>query len=556
MYSCKLGSLALLLALSASHHFILLHCLEPSNAPEPNLSDYVPPSNYGPPSPLPPLPPTPTPSYYVSPSPPPPLPPTPTPSNYGLPSLPPPPPLPPMPTPSPQPPLPLTPPNSAPKPMTTPEVGGPKPTPPPNSAPAPTTGKPKTESAVSIGLIAGAVIGSAVLIVGLFGCFFIWRKRRTRQSAQPPKANGEVAPSSASVGLTLGPRRFTYEELESATNGFSDSNFLGEGGYGVVHKGVHPYDVLRQTYVAVKQLKYGIQEARREFLNETAIISRIHHKHLVSLVGYCMDEARSKIMLVYEFVSNNNLAFHLHGTETIDWKTRMKIAIGSAKGLAYLHEECHPKIIHRDIKASNILLDDNFEPKVADFGMAKFSIDSQVMPTRIMGSFGYLAPEYAASGNLTEKADVFSFGVVLLELITGRKPVGDTKKFPNGSLVEWARQLFSEALDSGHFEGIADERLENDYDVEEMFRMISCAANCVRHSATNRPPMTQVVKALQGEIWLENNMTMESPVRRQLSEDMNKLRKMAMGSLSTAHSDQFHSTTSTSTSSSGSKIFR
>ncbi|KAI9107810.1 hypothetical protein K1719_021146 [Acacia pycnantha] len=494
MYSCKLGSLPLLLALSASHHFILLHCQEPPRiAPVPDYSPIGQASTYQ--------------ADDREPSPPPPS------EYWGSPPAPP------------------------------SEYRGPPPPPPSAPAQAP------------IGPIAGAVIGSVVLIVGLFACFFIWRKRRTRQSAQPqpPKANEEFAPSSASVGLRLGPTRFTYEELESATNGFSDSNFLGEGGYGVVHKGVHPHD--KKTYVAIKQLKYGIQQAHREFLNEITIINRVHHKHLVSLVGYCMDEVRSKMMLVYEFVSNNTLAFHLHGTETIDWKTRMKIAIGSAKGLAYLHEECHPKIIHRDIKAANILLDDNFEPKVADFGLAKCSLESQVM-TRIMGSFGYLAPEYAASGNLTEKADVFSFGVVLLELITGRKPVGDTKTFPNGSMVEWARHLFSDALDSRHFEGIADERLENDYDVEEMFRMISCAANCVRHSAINRPPMTQVVKALEGEILLENDMTVESLARRQLSEDMNKMRKMAMGSYSTSHSDQLRSTTSTSTSSSGSKIFR
>ncbi|KAI9107791.1 hypothetical protein K1719_021127 [Acacia pycnantha] len=536
MYSCKLGSLALLLVLSASHHFIPLHCQEPN--PSPGYSPPAPPLDlslgslapYSQPPLTPPDPPATSPVSPSSPPAPPPTSPVSSSSQPGPPS-----------------------PSSLPA---SPSLESPLPRPskksPPTQAPTPIIDA--RNRTTPTGLIAGAVIGSVLIVAGLCTCFFIWRKRRSRPSPQPPKADEEVAPSSASVDLRLGPTTFTYEQLALATNGFSDSNFLGEGGYGVVHKGVHPYD--KQTYVAIKQLKYGIQQAHREFRNEIAIINRVHHKHLVSLVGYCMDEARSKMMLVYEFVSNDTLAFHLHGkgTETIDWKKRMKIAIGSAKGLAYLHEECHPKIIHRDIKASNILLDDNFQPKVADFGLARFSIESQIM-TRVMGSFGYLAPEYAASGILTEKSDVFSFGVVLLELITGRKPVDDAETFPNGSMVEWARHLFSEALDNGHYEGIADERLENDYDVEEMLRMISCAANCVRHSATNRPRMTQVVQALEGAIWLDNDMMGESPARRQLSEDMNKIRKMAMGSYSTTQSDQLHSTIST-TSSSGSKIFK
>ncbi|XP_022860279.1 proline-rich receptor-like protein kinase PERK1 [Olea europaea var. sylvestris] len=202
-----------------------------------------------------------------------------------------------------------------------------------------------------------------------------------------------------------------------ATDGFSNANLLGQGGFGYVHRGVLP----NGKKVAVKQLKSGSGQGEREFQAEVEIISRVHHKHLVSLVGYCITGTQR--LLVYEFVPNNTLEFHLHGKgrPTMYWPTRLKIALGAAKGLAYLNEDCHPKIIHRYIKASNILLDFNFEAKVTDFGLAKFSSDTNThISTRVMGTFGYLAPKYASSGKLTEKSDVFSFGVMLLELITGR----------------------------------------------------------------------------------------------------------------------------------------
>ncbi|XP_054782062.1 proline-rich receptor-like protein kinase PERK15 [Prosopis cineraria] len=422
---------------------------------------------------------------------------------------------------------------------------------------------PSQRSPPPAGIIAGTVIGSLVILGLLCVGLFIWIKRRRIKlsglgdpSPQPHQPKDEevalsVAPPSPSIGLRLGPKTFTYEELALATNGFSDSNFLGEGGYGIVHKGVLP----DKTSVAVKQLKSGIQQAEREFQTEVQIINQVHHRHLVSLVGYCIDRAQSKMMLVYELVPNKTLAFHLHekGLATLDWKRRMKIAIGAAKGLAYLHEKCQPKIIHRDIKAANILIGDNFEPKVADFGLARLcSLESQVLMSRIMGTFGYLAPEYAASGKLTEKSDVFSFGVVLLELITGRKPVGNAEHFPNGSMVDWAAPLLSEAVENRNFEVIADPRLQNHYDVEEMLHMVSCAANCVRHSATRRPRMSQVVQALAGVIFLDDyDLTVDSTPRRLLSEDLKKLRKMALGSYSTTESDHYQSTSS----SSGSKLY-
>ncbi|XP_015885229.1 proline-rich receptor-like protein kinase PERK1 [Ziziphus jujuba] len=308
----------------------------------------------------------------------------------------------------------------------------------------------------------------------------------------PPQANG----GGVALGSTRG--TFTYDQLVVATNGFSEANLVGQGGFGYVHKGVLPGG----KEVAVKRLMSGSRQGEREFHAEVDTISRIHHKHLVSLVGYCI--TGSERLLVYEFVPNNNLEFHLHGNDqhVMDWETRLKIAVGSAKGLAYLHEDCNPTIIHRDIKAANILLDFGFEAKVSDFGLAKHFSDANThishISTQVVGTFGYLAPEYALSGKVTEKSDVYSYGVVLLELITGRPPIQTTDSVRNESLVEWARPLLNVAMNEGDFDGLVDPKLHQNYNADEMNRMVACAAACVRHSAWLRPRMSQIVHALEG----------------------------------------------------------
>ncbi|OIS97966.1 PREDICTED: proline-rich receptor-like protein kinase PERK1 [Nicotiana attenuata] len=307
------------------------------------------------------------------------------------------------------------------------------------------------------------------------------------------------SPKDHIVDLAVSGGNFTYEELWSATSGFSTSNLLGEGGFGYVHKGVLPTG----REIAVKQLKVGSHQGEREFQAEVETISRVHHKHLVSLVGYCMTGV--KRLLVYEFVPNRTLEYHLHGAAQsfMEWASRIKIAIGSAKGLAYLHEDCNPTIIHRDIKAANILLDSNFEAKVADFGLAKFLSDSNHhishVSTRVVGTFGYLAPEYAQSGKASDKSDIFSFGVMLLELITGRPPIISTESSACSSLVIWARPLLRRALEDGNFDSLVDPCLGQNYNGEEMANMVACAAACVRHSSWKRPRMSQVVRALEGE---------------------------------------------------------
>ncbi|CAI9785332.1 unnamed protein product [Fraxinus pennsylvanica] len=243
-------------------------------------------------------------------------------------------------------------------------------------------------------------------------------------------------------------------------------------------------------------------------------------------------------LLVYDYAPNNTLYFHLHGEgrPIISWATRVRIAVGAARGIAYLHEDCHPRIIHRDIKSSNILLDNNFEARVSDFGLAKLAMDTNThVTTRVMGTFGYMAPEYATSGKLTEKSDVFSYGVVLLELITGRKPVDTSQPLGEESLVEWARPLLSHALETGEFERLADSRLEGNYVDSEMFRIVEAAAVCVRHSAAKRPKMGQVVRVFDSMATsdLTNGMKVgESAIfnSAQQSAEIRLFRRMAFGS--------------------------
>ncbi|KAM3399254.1 hypothetical protein ACQJBY_004570 [Aegilops geniculata] len=310
----------------------------------------------------------------------------------------------------------------------------------------------------------------------------------TNYSAGSPRLKACL--SDMSVGNS---RFFTYQEMYQITDSFSPRNLLSEGGFGSVYKGRLP----EGKDVAVKQLRDGSGQGEREFQAEVEIISRVHHRHLVSLVGYCI--ANSQRLLVYDFVSNDTLHYHLHGQgrPVLEWPARVKIAAGAARGIAYLHEDCHPRIIHRDIKSSNILLDNNFDALVADFGLARLALDAVThVTTRVMGTFGYMAPEYASSGKLTEKSDVFSFGVVLLELMTGRKPVDSSRPLGDESLVEWARPLLSRALETGKLEGLVDPRLERNFNEVEMFRMIESAAACIRHSSSKRPRMSQVVRVL------------------------------------------------------------
>ncbi|KAL5228068.1 hypothetical protein ABZP36_016333 [Zizania latifolia] len=324
-------------------------------------------------------------------------------------------------------------------------------------------------------------------------------------SSTPPllpysfQSSGGASESSLPAVVVSG-GAFGYDELAAAADGFSDSNLLGQGGFGEVYKGT-----VRGQEVAIKRLRSGSGQGEREFRAEVEIINRVHHKNLVSLVGYCIyGEHR---LLVYEYVPNKTLEFHLHGSgrPALDWARRWKIAVGSAKGLAYLHEDCHPTIIHRDIKAANILLDYTFEPKVADFGLAKSQAAEQTaVSTRVMGTFGYLAPEYAATGKVSDRSDVFSFGVMILELITGKKPIMMSLAEQPDTLVSWAKPLLARAVEEEIYEELIDPMLASNYDSHDMKRLIACAAAAVRHTARSRPRMSQIVRYLEGELAAED----------------------------------------------------
>ncbi|CAK9264247.1 unnamed protein product [Sphagnum jensenii] len=288
-------------------------------------------------------------------------------------------------------------------------------------------------------------------------------------------------------------QQFSYEELREATNDFAPECFLGEGGFGKVYRGV-----LRDgTEVAIKKLTIGGHQGDREFLVEVEMLSRLHHRHLVKLLGYfCSHEPRQQL-LCYELIPNGSLEAWLHGVTRgpLDWATRMKIAIGAARGLAYLHEDSQPCVIHRDFKASNILLQNNFNPKVADFGLARLAPEGQgnYVSTRVMGTFGYVAPEYAMTGHLLVKSDVYSYGVVLLELLSGRKPVDLSRSEGGENITTWASPMLNNR--ERVFE-LADVRLEGKYPREDFVKVAALAAACIAREWRMRPTMGEVVQTL------------------------------------------------------------
>uniref|UniRef100_A0A2N9GET5 non-specific serine/threonine protein kinase n=1 Tax=Fagus sylvatica TaxID=28930 RepID=A0A2N9GET5_FAGSY len=287
---------------------------------------------------------------------------------------------------------------------------------------------------------------------------------------------------------------FTLRDLEFATNRFSAENVLGEGGYGVVYQG----RLINGTDVAVKKLLNNLGQAEKEFRVEVEAIGHVRHKNLVRLLGYCIEGVHR--MLVYEYVNNGNLEQWLHGAMrehgTLTWEARMKVILGTAKALAYLHEAIEPKVIHRDIKSSNILIDDEFNAKVSDFGLAKL-LDSgeSHITTRVMGTFGYVAPEYANTGLLNEKSDIYSFGVLLLEAVTGRDPVDYGRPANEVNLVEWLKMM----VGTKRAEEVVDPNLEVKPTTRALKRALLVALRCVDPESEKRPKMSQVVRMLEAD---------------------------------------------------------
>lgn len=287
---------------------------------------------------------------------------------------------------------------------------------------------------------------------------------------------------------------FTLRDLEFATNRFSPENVIGEGGYGVVYRG----RLINGTEVAVKKLLNNLGQAEKEFRVEVEAIGHVRHKNLVRLLGYCIEGIHR--MLVYEYVNNGNLEEWLHGARsqegTLTWEARMKVLLGTAKALAYLHEAIEPKVVHRDIKSSNILIDDQFNAKVSDFGLAKL-LDSgeSHITTRVMGTFGYVAPEYANTGLLNEKSDIYSFGVLLLEAVTGRDPVDYGRPANEVNLVEWLKVM----VGTRRSEEVVDPALEIKPPTRALKRALLIALRCVDPDSEKRPKMSQVVRMLDAD---------------------------------------------------------
>ncbi|KAK8581163.1 hypothetical protein V6N13_144204 [Hibiscus sabdariffa] len=295
------------------------------------------------------------------------------------------------------------------------------------------------------------------------------------------------------------PRWFTFAELELATGGFSQANFLAEGGFGSVYRGV----LSDGQAIAVKQHKLASCQGDHEFCSEVEVLSCAQHRNVVMLIGFCIEDRRR--LLVYEYICNGSLDSHLYGhqRESLEWPARQKIAVGAARGLRYLHEECRVGcIVHRDMRPNNILITHDFEPLVGDFGLARWQPDGDAgVETRVIGTFGYLAPEYAESGKITEKADVYSFGVVLVELVTGRKAVDLNRPKGQQCLTEWARPLLEEyAIDE-----LVDPRLEDRYSEHEVYCMIHAASLCIRRDPHSRPRMSQVLRILDGDMLMDTN---------------------------------------------------
>ncbi|XP_076921480.1 inactive protein kinase SELMODRAFT_444075-like [Bidens hawaiensis] len=301
------------------------------------------------------------------------------------------------------------------------------------------------------------------------------------------------------------PRGFTYAELELATGGFSKANFLAEGDFGSVHRGVLPDG----QAVAIKQHKLASCQGDKEFCSEVEVLSCAQHRNVVMLVGFCVEDG--KRLLVYEYVCNRSLDFHLYGHNEVplEWSSRQKIAVGAARGLRYLHEECRVGcIVHRDVRPNNILLTHDYEPMVGDFGLARWQPDGDTgESTRVIGTFGYLAPEYAESGQITEKADVYSFGVVLVELVSGRKAVDLNRPKGQQCLTEWARPL----LEEGAINELVDPRLDNCYSEDEVHCMLQAVSLCIKRDPHLRPKMSQVLRILEGDLVISTSH-MSSPM--------------------------------------------
>ncbi|KAL2644303.1 hypothetical protein R1flu_011890 [Riccia fluitans] len=379
------------------------------------------------------------------------------------------------------------------------------------------------KSGVPAGIIVGAIIGTCA-IIGVLITVFIFYSRKSKRKGGDEISQADMPPSVQS---------FTRKQIKELTENYKTS--VGKGGFGSVYYG----KLADGREVAVKVRKADSKQGSAEFLNEVRLLSRLHHRNLVSLVGYCL-EANQR-MLVYDFMSQGTLEDHLYSKvpvsrdqstnpedssrrKRLPWKTRLSIAIYAAKGLEYLHHDCNPPVIHRDVKSSNILLTRKLIAKVGDLGISKQASDKKDsdeefnksgVSTVIKGTFGYMDPEYFTRRRLTTKSDVYSFGMVLLEIITGKRPL--TQKFPDsgaGNLREWVRN----AVNADQLELVTDPELHGQYDKEVMLKVVQLALSCTHFSSLERPDMREVARSLTQALHMEGDYLDDSGISSALSK--------------------------------------
>ncbi|EFJ20966.1 hypothetical protein SELMODRAFT_268158 [Selaginella moellendorffii] len=372
--------------------------------------------------------------------------------------------------------------------------GPPLPPPTPYQPPSPFVGNQNGNNggSSSTGAIAGGVAASAALLFATPAIAFAWWKRR-----RPHEAYFDV-PAEEDPEVHLGQlKRFSLRELQVATDNFNNRNILGRGGFGKVYKG----RLADGSLVAVKRLKEERSPGGElQFQTEVEMISMAVHRNLLRLRGFCMTPTER--LLVYPYMPNGSVASRLRerlpGDTPLDWPTRKCIALGAARGLSYLHDHCDPKIIHRDVKAANILLDEEYEAVVGDFGLAKLmDYKDTHVTTAVRGTIGHIAPEYLSTGKSSEKTDVFGFGIMLLELITGQRAF-DLARLANDDdvmLLDWVKGLLRERK----VDLLVDPDLKNEYDPMEVEQLIQVALLCTQGSPMDRPKMAEVVRMLEGD---------------------------------------------------------
>ncbi|KAK1275625.1 putative LRR receptor-like serine/threonine-protein kinase [Acorus gramineus] len=349
-------------------------------------------------------------------------------------------------------------------------------------------------------------VSVSVLLIILLVLVILWKKGYL---------GGKASMEKELRGLDLQTGSFTLRQIKAATKNFDAANKIGEGGFGSVYKGL----LSDGTIIAVKQLSPKSKQGTREFVNEIGMISALQHPNLVKLYGCCIEG--NQLCLIYEYMENNCLSRALFGQNKLklDWTMRRKICLGIARGLAYLHEESMLKIVHRDIKASNVLLDKNLNSKISDFGLAKLNEEENThISTRIAGTIGYMAPEYAMRGYLTDKADVYSFGVVALEIVSGKSNTNYRPKEEFVYLLDWAYVL----QERGTLLELVDPNLGENYSKEEAVEMLNVALICTNAHPTLRPTMSKVVSLLEGEASIQSLMTNISSVGGSSSAGLRK----------------------------------